>query len=340
VAASIAAMRSLLLLLLVMATMPALEELDKEVARHQVETAKLDQDHQQAVAKARQKSVATLERLAAKQTRAGDLAGATLVWKEVLRLDQDHAEARRFFSALGTLDSMLAEVATTTDVLGNPSGGAVPRAGRRCLLLLDGATLTPGGAAINAGFAACTVELLVGKVQGDGTLYSEGGSSNGQVISVAGPRLSFLARNSGVVADINAPFDRSLPWTHIAATFDNGKLTLWLNGKAAASGPAPFPAVAQHGTASYLGGLGKGGGMALAGFRLTRAVRYQAPFAPPADLAADPETVLGISAASLAPLVAQATVVTPGGQPPLIATVPNVPDGSLSWTASGVIGLQ
>jgi hypothetical protein len=50
--------------------------------------------------------------------------------------------------------------------------------------------------------------------------------------------------------------------------------------------------------------------------------------------------VLGISAASLAPLVIQATVVTPGGQPPLIASVPNVPDGSLSWTASGAIGLQ
>jgi hypothetical protein len=61
-----------------------------------------------------------LERLATRATAKGDLDAVRAAWYEVLRLARDHAKAREFFTALGQLDVVLAEL----DLLGDPRQAA------------------------------------------------------------------------------------------------------------------------------------------------------------------------------------------------------------------------
>jgi len=330
-------MRLLILALVVLASLPALEELDKELARQATELAKLDADHQQATAKLSAKTITNLERLAAKQSRAGDLTGASLVWKEILRQNTDHADARKYFTALGVLDTVLADVTTVTDVLGNPIAGSPTSSPRTSLLFSNSASLvTNGSSATGTGFSTSTVEMLVSMVTGDGTLFSEGGDVNAQIISLSGNQLTYIARAGTVDTRISTPFDRSKPWNHIAVIFDNGKLILCLNGKAMATATAPYSIIPDHSSRCILGAQLTG--LAIAGFRMTREVRYQSAFTPPADLRIDDATVLGFDAALLKKITVSATANA--GKPNGITALPGAPDPALTWVVNGNVSVQ
>lgn len=329
--------RIIILVFVALTSLPALDELDKELARHATDLAKLDVDYQQTTNKLKTKTLTTLERLAVKQSRAGDLTGASLVWKEVLRLNPDHVEARKYFTALGVLDAVLTDVTTATDVLGNPLAGTLPSSPRHGLILANAASLSTNGSnATGAEFSASTVELLVGMVEGDGELFREGGGTNGQIISITGNQLTYVARAGTVDTTVNAPFDRTKPWNHIAVIFDNGKLVLCLNGRAVANATAPFSTIPPHSSVCTLGAQLTG--LAIAGFRMTRAVRYQATFTPPSDLRVDDTTALGFDAALLTHLVTNTTAIA--GKPNGITTLPGAPDPALIWNANGSVSVQ
>ena len=224
-----------------------------------------------------------------------------------------------------------------TDVLGNPIAGTLASSPRHGLILANSASLSTNGSnATGAEFSVSTVELLVGMVEGDGELFREGGSTNGQIISITGNQLTYVARAGTVDTTVNAPFDRTKSWNHIAVIFDNGKLFLCLNGRAVANATAPFSIIPPHSSLCTLGAQLTG--LAIAGFRMTRAVRYQATFTPPSDLRVDDTTVLGFDAALLTHLVTSTTATA--GKPSGITSLPGAPDPALVWNANGTVSVQ
>lgn len=85
--------------------------------------AELQTAANEAIAEERSDAIESLERLARRYQRRDALA-ATHCYREILRLDLNHQEAREWFQAIGTLDAILAELAqdpaVATDMLGNP----------------------------------------------------------------------------------------------------------------------------------------------------------------------------------------------------------------------------
>jgi hypothetical protein len=119
-----AACRLLALLpgLLGLAALPASEAVEKTLAELAARCAKEQEQHELALAKAKGDAVKALETTAHRAIRAGETPVVAEAWKEVLRLDPNHDEARRFYAALGQLDAVLKEFdeAADADLLGNP----------------------------------------------------------------------------------------------------------------------------------------------------------------------------------------------------------------------------
>jgi hypothetical protein len=278
-----------------------LDELERELARHDAEVAKAQLQFNDAVSAINEKTQKTIVRLAQRQAKAGDMVLASASWKEVLRLQRTQAEARAFFTSLGTLDAVIADLDQPHDLLGNPI--ADEDAGRPALLFSSDGALTPTqGTVLISGFTARTTEMVVGHVNGDGLLFEEGGPANGQAIGLTGADLIYLVRANGTAATIKAPFERKAAWTHIAVQYNAGEMRLWLNGRLAAKGSAGFASIPAHGD----GGLGKGSGpnpgdwqvscqFALAAFRLSGSARYSDAAAPDGGMATDKATLLAVT---------------------------------------------
>ena len=64
----------------------------------------------ETAATAAQAAIRDLERLAKRATRSGDAATQVAAWKETLRIDREHTEARAFFTSIGSIDLVLAEL--------------------------------------------------------------------------------------------------------------------------------------------------------------------------------------------------------------------------------------
>jgi hypothetical protein len=320
----------------------SLDELEREVARHDAEVAKAQKQFDDAVTAINDKTFKTIVHLAQRQTKAGDMVQASASWKEVLRLQRSQAEARAFFTSLGTLDAVIADLDQPRDLLGNPIADA--DVGRPALLFSPDGALTPTpGTVLTSPFTARTTEMVVGRVSGDGLLFEEGGPANGQAIGLTGSDLIYLVKAAGTAATIKAPFERASAWTHIAVQYNAGEMRLWLNGKLAAKGSAGFTSIPGHGD----GGLGKGSGpnpgdwqascqFALAAFRLSGSARYSDAAAPDGGMATDKATLLAVTsdaiiaempAGAAAKEVKKTVAKKIGGSPP-DATV---------WAVSGTV---
>ena len=72
-----------------------------------------------AVFEERERAIRDLKRLV---NRRGDIAEQALIYKQVLRLDSSEQEAVEFFTAIGTIEQVLADIEPIleTDLLGNP----------------------------------------------------------------------------------------------------------------------------------------------------------------------------------------------------------------------------
>lgn len=108
-----------------------IDSFNQSVGRAQAERdeviAAADQDLAQATQRAQQRAIRDLKRMVTSRT---DAATTAIVYREVLSLDQYDADARAFFTAIGTLDDVLAtlESRVETDFMGN-AVAATPQSG-------------------------------------------------------------------------------------------------------------------------------------------------------------------------------------------------------------------
>jgi len=324
------------------------DDLAKEVAKRDAEVAKAKQTYDGAVKVADDKALKLYVRIAQRAVKDSDVTAATAVWTEVLRLDRKQPEAVAWFTKLGTLDAVIAELDNPTDLLGNPLNSGA-KAGKAVLMFGAGGALVPTGVrTLTEAFTARTTELTVGTVTGDGVLFEEGAGSNGQALGVIGAEIHFMVRVGGTAYSITAPFDRREKWTHIAAQFDAGVLRLWLNGKVVAKADSGFPSIPAHGG----GGLGMGDGsnpggwtencqFLLASLRIANKARYSDQVKPSGAMDADADTVLGVTPEAIAAeLVAQTTGTKKSTEPIMLQRIDRMPPGNITWTASGMVGIR
>jgi parallel beta-helix repeat protein len=90
----------------------------------------------------------------------------------------------------------------------------------------------------------------------DQVLLDEGGNSRGATVWLQGNKLKFTTQTTGpnrveVTHEISV---QSGKWQHIAATFNNGVLTVYLNGIPSSSVVAGYTTIANHGNAGGIGG--------------------------------------------------------------------------------------
>jgi hypothetical protein len=342
---------ALLLLLWCTSSAWAVEELAKEIARRDAEVAKAKQVFDAAVGVANERALKTYARIAQRSFKSADVAGATAAWTEVLRIDRKHVEAVAYFTTIGTLEAVLAELDQPTDLLGNPVGAARGGGVGKNVLVFgtDGALQPSGDRTLGEAFSERTTELVIGKVTGDGVVFEEGGGSNGQAIGVIADELHYILRAGGTAMISKVPFDRAAAWTHVAAQFDAGEVRVWLNGRLATKGKADFSSIPPHGG----GGLGKGdgsnsGGWAancqflLGAMRISGVARFSDQSAPDGRMETDRNTLLAITPEAIA---AELSAVIAGTRAPAAATMPvqrieRMPPTNLTWTASGEVGIR
>ncbi len=82
-------------------------------------------------------------------------------------------------------------------------------------------------------FETRTIKCILGNIQGDGTLYEEGGNVSGLALGVFGNQLRFLVRINSRAYDLTTDLDRERTWNSVVANFNRGQLRLFLNGKPA-----------------------------------------------------------------------------------------------------------
>jgi Concanavalin A-like lectin/glucanases superfamily len=324
------------------------DELAKEVAKRDAEVAKAKQAYDAAVKVADDKALKNYVRLAQRAVKDNDTTSATTAWTEVLRLDRKQAEAVAWFTKLGTLDTVVAELDNPTDLLGNPLGGAA-KSGKAVLVFGPGGALVPAGVrTLMDTFSARTTELVVGSVIGDGVLFEEGAAGNGQAIGVIGSEIHYVVRAGNMAYSITAPFDRRAKWTQIAVQFDAGVVRLWLDGKPAAKGDSGFATIPGHGG----GGIGFGDGsnpggwtencqFLLASLRIANKARYSDQVKPVGVMDTDADTVLAVTPEAIAlQLAAQASGTKKPVEPIMLQKVDRMPPGNITWTASGMVGVR
>lgn len=121
----LASILTLVLLLVASSPLGASEQANREALRFNDAVTKLLQTRDDALAGHKAKSIAALTVLAKSRTKAEDMAGATEAWRAILSIDREHTDARAFFTQQGTLDAVLAELATRPiDLLGLDTGDA------------------------------------------------------------------------------------------------------------------------------------------------------------------------------------------------------------------------
>jgi hypothetical protein len=104
-----------LLLVPWLAAAAAADPLDDELAHYNEVSGRIDKTFQDGLARERAHSLPALIAIARHEAGQADSAGEA--WKQVLLLDGANEEARKFFTAQGKLDGVLAEVAGHKGVL-------------------------------------------------------------------------------------------------------------------------------------------------------------------------------------------------------------------------------
>lgn len=114
-----------LLLLLLVPHLRGADQAEREALRYNDAITKLMQVRDEAIANQKAKVISTLTVMAKTRAKAEDAAGTAEVWKAILSIDREHADAKAYFTTAGTLDTVLAELdAKPTDLLGLDTGEA------------------------------------------------------------------------------------------------------------------------------------------------------------------------------------------------------------------------
>jgi len=103
---------------------------------------------------------------------------------------------------------------------------------------------------------------------GTGVLYDEGGTTRGMAIRVNNGSIEASVRDASTQVTVSSGVAPAV-WTHVAATFDNGVLKLYVHGIEQASATAGFRSATEHSNAAGLGarnGQDSFGGTATGGY--------------------------------------------------------------------------
>jgi predicted esterase len=103
-------------------------------------------------------------------------------------------------------------------------------------------------------FAARTVAMWIkaGALDNNRIIFDMGGSDNGLALRINVNKLEAGAASGNVRTTVSAAFT-STAWTHVAVVYNNGSLSLYINGTLAASGTTTFTSVAATTSNSRLG---------------------------------------------------------------------------------------
>ncbi len=151
------------------------------------------------------------------------------------------------------------EIGSLTWTLNNGATFSTDRKEGSHSLLCDGVDdhahhTPPDGSATRAAFSTHTVTLWfkADTVSGTQVIFDEGGSTNGLAIRINDGFLETAAQNSQVIFTTSTPFS-STDWTHVAVTFEDGLLKLFVDGVEQASVTASFTTVSAHSNAAGIG---------------------------------------------------------------------------------------
>jgi hypothetical protein len=129
----------------------AADPLDEELARYNDAGTRLEKSFQDSLAHERAHSIAALTVIARHEATLGENASET--WKQVVLLDSANEEARKFFTAAGKLDEVLAEVQEHHGLLLGKGEVTQPKAPPDPRLDMTGAKLVRIQAQIGQGYA-------------------------------------------------------------------------------------------------------------------------------------------------------------------------------------------
>jgi translation initiation factor IF-2 len=101
------------------------DQADREALRYNDAVTKLQQTRDEAKANIKAKAIVALTAIAKSRLKAEDATGAGEAYRAILSIDREHEDARTYFTTLGTLSAVLAELdAKPTDLLGLDTGDA------------------------------------------------------------------------------------------------------------------------------------------------------------------------------------------------------------------------
>lgn len=190
--------------------------------------------------------------------------------------------------AFWTLDNTTDDSINTNNENGSASVTYSPNAIEgTASISFDGATSIrysqDGGGFMEGTYTAISFSawIIPASLTGVQIIYEEGGGTNGSVLWLNGGTLTYTTRNGGGGSQVDLAHPTTLTldgqWHHVAATFDNGDLTVYIDGVPSSTVAAGYANIPSHGNNGGIGGLVGGGSSLTANGNYTGlmdAVRY------------------------------------------------------------------
>jgi len=169
---------------------------------------------------------------------------------------------------------------------------------------------TAGRPDMREAYSTRTVEMWVSPGKKDGMIFDEGGNANGQALAIAKGRVRYAVCIQGDTVCLEAPLPKRAKWVHLALQFQEGKVSLWVNGQPKATSKTTLTQVNQHTQTATLGaGSDNDAGQwshnhpgfagRIAVFRVSAGTKYTKPFEPKKRLRPGPDTLYFLSAERL-----------------------------------------
>ena len=198
--------------------------------------------------------------------------------------------------------------------------------------------LTGSQSTLSQTFKQRTVECWF-QIMGDtdGYIYKDGGGANQYSIGIVKGELAFGVWLGGRVKSLTVKAPPKGAWIHAAAQFDAGKMEFWINGQKTGELDLGIKDMPAHPGSSGIilsgdnipdtgwGTNGFGGG--ILAMKISKGVKYTAPFKPGYPLTAEADTLALLDASQL-----------PAG--PITTAVPDQVVKNLTWTPKGELSVS